>query len=80
MSRGRKPAEDIERAARVPSTRDPCVGRPGGASAGPVCGGPPLAAQRPQHRARNDVPLHLAGSLPYALNSRIAPDPLERQV
>src|SRR2546430_13137257 len=41
---------------------------------------PASAAQRPQQRARDDVPLHLAGALPDAFDARIAPDALQRQL
>src|SRR2546430_11771618 len=40
---------------------------------------PASAAQRPQQRARDDVPLHLAGALPDAFDARIAPDALDRK-
>ena len=60
-------------AARQPASR---------AAARQPCSGPPaqLAAQRPQQRARDDVTLHLAGAVPDALDARVAPDALERQL
>src|SRR5213079_2137600 len=42
----------------------------------PVSSGTPLA----EHRARDDVPLDLAGPVPYPLDPRIAPEPLNREV
>src|SRR6266849_490912 len=38
--------------------------------------GTPLA----QHRARDDVPLDLAGPVPDSLDPRVAPEPLDREV
>jgi len=39
-----------------------------------------LSRPTPQQRARNDVPLHLARAVPDALDARIAPDALQRQL
>src|SRR5215831_4081217 len=33
-----------------------------------------------EHRARDDVPLDLAGPVPYPLDPRVAPEPLDREV
>src|SRR5438105_2289169 len=58
----------------------PCVAAD---STGGARGAPPArasAAEWPQQRAGDDVPLDLAGAFPDALDARIPPDPLERQV
>src|SRR5262252_2155789 len=44
--------------------------------------GPPAISGAPfaEHRARDDVPLDLAGPVPYPLDPRVAPEPLHREV
>src|SRR5215469_5990302 len=42
----------------------------------PAISGAPFA----EHRARDDVPLDLAGPVPYPLDPRVAPEPLDREV
>src|SRR5215472_5216851 len=42
----------------------------------PAISGAPFA----EHRARDDVPLDLAGPVPYPLDPRVAPEPLHREV